>query len=198
MIFMQKQNKTIFYNLKQTKKMKKSIMLFVAIFMMAGFTTTLMAQTNTENTTAGAKIVSALTITETAALHFGTMAIPTGAVDLVLTTGTVRNPSVPANITLLPQAPVAANAGYNVAGSASATYAIQLPPDNTVTITEGSNPMHVDGFVAKTASAGVDGLTGTLNGSGTDTFVVGATLKLANAQPFGTYVGTFNVTVNYN
>ncbi|MCX6268444.1 MAG: DUF4402 domain-containing protein, partial [Bacteroidetes bacterium] len=152
-----------------------------------------------EATDAGAKIVKAIAITETAALHFGTMAIPTGAVDLVLTTGTARNPSVPANITLLAQAPVATNAAYTVTGSNDATYAIQLPSNGTVTITEGTTPMAVDNFVARSASAGADGLTGHLGTStGTDTFVIGATLKLANAQPYGVYLGTFNVTVAYN
>lgn len=176
--------------------MKKSIILIAAVIMMAGLSNSLMAQT--VNTSAGAKIVRAITLAQTAALHFGTMAIPTGAVDLLLTTGNVRTPSVPGNITLLAQSPASTNAAYTVTGSIGATYAITLPGDNTVTITEGSTPMHVDGFQAKTTSAGSNGLTGTLNGSGSDSFVIGATLKLANAQPFGVYSGTFDVTVSYN
>ena len=144
-----------------------------------------------------ATVVTALTLSETQALHFGTMSVPTGAVEVSLSTLTYRQASIPANIQLFNLAPVPANAAYTVSGSAGALYAISLPPDNTVTITEGANPMHVDSFIAKTASAGVDGLTGILDGSGNDSFVVGATLKLLNAQPVGTDTGTFDVTINY-
>lgn len=173
------------------------MLLTAAIMIMAGFSTRIFAQ-DSEQTDAGAKIVSALSITEVDDLHFGTMTIPTGAVELELSTSTVRTPDVPANITLLSQAPVAQNAAYTVAGSANATYAITLPADGVVEITSGANSMDVDDFVAKTASAGIDGTTGTLDGSGADSFVVGATLKLANGQAAGVYTGTFNVSVDYN
>ncbi|MEI7660830.1 MAG: DUF4402 domain-containing protein [Bacteroidota bacterium] len=145
-----------------------------------------------------ATILTPITLAETHALDFGLMTVPSGIVNVTLTTGTIRIASIPANIGLLALAPFPATAAYSVSGSASVNYVISLPPDNTVTITQGSNPMHVDGFIAKTASAGVDGITGTLDGSGNDNFVVGATLKLANGQPIGTYTGTFDVTVSYN
>jgi hypothetical protein len=163
--------------------------------LIAGITLTVNAQ-NTATTDAGAKIVTALTLTKTTDLHFGTMAIPTGAVNLVLATNGSRTASVPANITLLSQAPLATNAAYTVAGTAASTYAITLP--TTVTITSGTNNMTVASFVAKPASTGVNGVNGTLDGSGADSFVVGATLQLSNAQAAGVYTGTFNVSVNYN
>ena len=180
--------------------MKTTLKIFAAIVMIAGFSTTLMAQSNTKNTAAGAKIVKALTLTQTSALHFGTMTIPTAAEDLELTTGTVRIPSAPANITLLTQIPIPANAAYTVAGSAAGAYTISLPANDIVKITNGTPAvdMYVNSFTAKTLSAGIDGFTGLLDINGADSFVVGATLKLANAQPFGVYAGTFDVTVNYN
>ena len=144
-----------------------------------------------------AEICVGLTLTETHALDFGTMSVPSGAVNVQLTTSTNRIPSIPANIQLFLIAPFPANAAYTVLGYPGAAYTISLPPDNLVTITEGTTPMHVDGFMAKTASAGVDGLTGTLDGSGNDSFVVGGTLKLISGQPIGLYTGTFDVTVNY-
>ncbi len=145
-----------------------------------------------------AEICMGLTLTETHALDFGTMSVPTGAVNVQLSTSANRIASIPANIQLFSIAPFPANAAYTVVGYPGAAYAISLPPDNVVTITEGTTPMHVDGFIAKTASAGVDGLTGTLDGSGNDSFVVGGTLKLITGQPIGIYSGTFDVTVNYN
>ena len=86
------------------------------------------------------------------------------------------------------------------AGSAAGAYTISLPANDIVKITNGTPAvdMYVNSFTAKTLSAGIDGFTGLLDINGADSFVVGATLKLANAQPFGVYAGTFDVTVNYN
>jgi len=176
--------------------MKKTSIIIVAIVMMAGLSTRVMAQ-NTATANAGAKIVQAISIVKNADLHFGTMSIPTGAVNVLLSTGNVRTASVPANITLLAQAPTTTNAAYTVTGSVAATYAITLPLNGVVTISSGANSMPVDDFVALTASTS-GATTGSLGAGGSDTFVVGATLKLANAQPAGVYTGTYDVSVAYN
>ena len=58
--------------------------------------------------------------------------------------------------------------------------------------------MIVNTFKALVASGtGSDGLAGILT-SGSDTFVVGATLKVTNAQAIGAYSGSFDVLVTYN
>lgn len=177
--------------------MKRIISSFAAIILLAGLNLNLMAQ-NTENTAVAANIVTAISLTEVSSLHFGTMTIPTGDVSVVLSTATVRTATVPANITLLAQAPVAQNAAYTVAGTANATYTITLPANGTVTINDGGvNNMDVNDFVAESASDGA-GTTGTLDGLGADSFVIGATLELTNGQAPGLYSGTFDVTVNYN
>ena len=180
--------------------MKTTLRIFAAIVMIAGFSSNLMAQVGTSSpTAAGAKIVQALTLTEASPLHFGTMAIPTGATNVSVSTTNVRTASVPGNITLLAQIPVNTTASYNVTGSAAATYAITLPGSTIISNGTPANNMTVNGFLARTASAGVDGLTGTLNiTTGLDSFTVGATLGLANAQPAGVYAGTFSVTIAYN
>jgi len=177
----------------------KTVKLFLTCAFLFFATLTSVAQSgNTASSEAGAKIVKALTLTKTASLHFGTMSIPTGPVNIVLTTNNVRSSTTPQNITLLDQAPVAETAAYTVAGSDDATYSISLPANGVVIISNGSNRMNVDDFSARTASAGVDGLTGHLNSSGSDSFTVGATLKLENAQAYGTYSGSFDITVIYN
>ncbi len=52
--------------------MKKTIFKLLAIIIIAGFSANAMAQTSaTENTTAGAVLITAMGITETAPLHFG-------------------------------------------------------------------------------------------------------------------------------
>jgi len=174
--------------------MKKSLILFAVVVIMTSFSTKLMAQA-TENTAAAAKIVTPLSITETASLHFGTMAILAGSPGTcVLLTQGARTQTGGVNLSV--QAPTASNAGYNVSGATSTTYAITLP--STITVSAGPANMTISSLLARTASAGANGLTGTLSTSGTDNFTVGGTLNVAAGQVTGTYTGTFDVTVAYN
>ena len=173
--------------------MKKTF-LILAVIVLAGFTSNVMAQSvgTAAPTAAGAKIVTALTLTQISPLHFGTMTIPSTAATVQVDPLGVRS-LVSGTIILLAQTPVATNAAYSVAGSAASTYAITLP--SSITISNGipANDMTVNGFTStKTLNVG------TLDGAGHDTFGVGATLNLANAQPAGVYAGTFNVTIAYN
>jgi len=173
--------------------MKKLFMLFAVIALIAGLSTSVIAQTNSN---AGAKIVQALVLTNSWPLHFGTMTIPTTAATVLVDAAGNRTLGS-GTITLLPQAPTAQSSMFHVVGSIAATYAITLPADATVTITSGTDIMHIDGFVAKSASTSST-VGGTLDASGFDDFTVGATLKLIINQPAGVYAGTFPVTVTYN
>jgi hypothetical protein len=174
--------------------MKKGLLLLAAVIMTAGYSTGLMAQA-TENTAAAAKIVTPLSITETSSLHFGTMAVLAGTPGTcVLSTQGARTQSGGVNLSV--QAPSASNAAYNVAGAVNTTYAITLP--STINVTSGASSMTISSLLARTASAGTDGLTGTLSASGTDDFTVGGTLNVSAGQVTGVYTGTFDVTVAYN
>jgi hypothetical protein len=174
--------------------MKKVLILFVAVSMIAGYSTKVMAQA-TENTAAAAKIVTPLSITETSSLHFGTMAVLAGTPGTcVLSTQGARTQTGGVNLSI--QAPSASNAAYNVAGAVNTTYAITLPA--TITVTSGAESMTINSILARTVSAGVDGLTGTLSASGSDSFTVGGTLNVSAGQVTGVYNGTFDVTVAYN
>jgi len=174
--------------------MKKTILLIAVIAMMTGFTSRIFAQATVIGTTAGAVLVTPITLNETAPLHFGTMSVLAtlaGTCDLS-TTGT-RTATGGVNLSAL--APAATNAAYTVGGNPSATYAITLPA--TITVTSGTDNMTITP-TARTVSAGVDGLTGTLDGGGADSFTIGGSLAVPAAQPTGTYAGTFDVTVAYN
>ena len=170
----------------------------MAIFMVAGTTSTVMAQkTATATSPAGAKIVAVLTIANDQKLDFGTMSIPNADVQVTLTTSTIRNPDKPLNIALMSD-PVL-NAHYNVTGANGYLYNITFPTVGTTTIASGSNSMHIDAFTAKPKSRGTDVSQGTLDATtGKDDFVVGATLKLLSGQPAGIYTGSFDVVVAYN
>ena len=179
--------------------MKTRLNILVTIVTMACFSSLTLAQVrNTVSTSVGATIVKALSLSQNTPLHFGSMSIPTAPVSVILSTSNGRVATSPSNITLLAQSPVSENATYTVSGSDAATYAITLPANGVVSITNGTEHLDIVDFVAHTVSSGVDGNTGLLSASGTDSFTVGATIKLGNAQPYGSYTGTFGITVNYN
>ncbi|MCK4818108.1 DUF4402 domain-containing protein, partial [bacterium] len=84
-------------------------------------------------------------------------------------------------------------ATFNVTGAANALYDIVLPTVGTPIIisTGGGDTMDVDSFV------GSLGASGTLDGTGAESFNVGATLYVNGNLPAGAYSGTYTVTVTY-
>lgn len=174
----------------QTKKTIRLVALASGLAMVG-----LSAHGATASASASATIVSPIAITKTTDLAFGKLAV--GAVggnvaistaDVVTISGAGTTVSQPAGNTGNPVAAV-----FGITGEAGMTYAITLPADGTVTISDGaSHTMAVNSFVSN------PGATGTLSGGGTDTLKVGATLVVGNNQVPGTYTGTFNVTVAYN
>jgi hypothetical protein len=169
--------------------MKKTIKLGAVIVMMTGLSNSINAQTVT--TSVGAKIVEAITLTETSPMHFGTMTSPTSAATVILDAAGARTST--GTITLLAQAPVATAAGYSVTGTPDATYSITLPASTTISNGIPANNMTVNAFTCSYPA-----LVGTISAFSSDIFNVGAKLNLANAQASGTYSGTFDVTVAYN
>lgn len=176
--------------------MKKLIIVISAIIIVAGTTTTVKAQPNKATANVLANIVSAISLSKTQELNFGTMTSPTSDVDVTLTTSN----SISADAAKILNFPNSYNnASFKVIGEKSYTYTITLPANNTVTITKSSqNPMKVENFLALPASASGTGLNGTLNAMGEDSFYVGATLQVLAGQPIGAYTGTFDVLVAYN
>lgn len=188
----------IFSNKTQTYIMKKLIFMFLAIIMVAGLTSTIKAQTQYQakaTTTAGAEIVAAISISSSTPLNFGKMSSPSSAADVILSTARVLTTTNSSAISLFPT--TATNALYSVSGTTGYNYSIIFPGNDLVKIESGSNSMYVNDFKALPTSKGSEGITGTLI-SGSDTFVVGATLKIKSGQATGAYTGNFDVIVSYN
>ena len=176
--------------------MKKSIILFAAIAMTAIFTNQTMAQATVTGTTAGAKILVPITLTETGVLHFGTMYKGTGGTCVLATDGTR---SFTGGVTAAAVAPFLSNATYDVTGAVNTTYAITLPASVTVTETVGLvATMTINAMTVLPFNTGANAVTGTLSGTGLDNLTVGGTLTVAGTQATGIYAGTFDVTVAYN
>lgn len=145
------------------------------------------AQAATTSSNANAQILTALTLTNTVPLEFGQIAASASAGTVSVSTASVRTST--GGVTLAGLTPATA-ASFDVLGDAASTYAITLP--TSTTIDSGANSMTVDTYVSSPNG------TGTLDGGGADTILVGARLSVGANQAAGSYTGTFDVTVQYN
>lgn len=135
-----------------------------------------------------ATIVQPIAISTGANLEFGKVAAGTGASVVRISTAGARS-LVSGDATLVSGGTVQA-ASFNVTGEPSQGYDITLPV--SITVASGADNMTVDTFVDSASGSS------TLDGTGNDTFTVGADLTVGAGQNPGSYTGTFNVTVNYN
>ena len=138
----------------------------------------------------GGSAVQAQTISNNGGLSFGAFVAGTGGT-IAVTTSSARSQT--GGVMLLPQGGTASAAQFSVTGIAGTHYAITLPANDTVVLSDGNNhSMALNRFVS------YSGATGMLSGGDTKILSVGATLTVSPAQPPGSYSGSFAVTVNYN
>jgi hypothetical protein len=182
--------------------MKKIILSFLAIVMVVSFSNKAMAQTlDTETTDAGAVLITAMGLVETAPLHFGSNVLTTTAGGTVLLPSNSTTREYTGGVATSPANPVATNAAYTVTGTGLETYAVVLPETTTVTHTSvatGVYTMDITLMTARFNGAGADAVTSALTAGGTDSFTLGGTLTVGENQVGGIYAGTFNVTIDYN
>lgn len=180
--------------------MKKLSLL--ALLAVASFANKANAQTSANtNTTAGAVLITAMTLTQTAPLHFGSNVLTTSAGGTVVLPSNSTARTYTGGVATSPATPTATNAAYNVTGTALETYALTLPATTTVTHTSvgaGIVTMDITDMKARFNGAGADAVTSTLSTSGTDSFTLGGTLTVKANQVGGIYAGTFNVSIDYN
>jgi hypothetical protein len=174
--------------------MKFSKKLFVALFALAGYSVTVNAQ-STATATATATVVTPIAITKTSDMSFGNLSVQaaTGGTVVLPASGSRSSTS---GVTLPATAGTVTPAAFDVTGTAAYTYAITLPSSVTLNHSAGAGTgtMVASSFVSNQTSN-----IGTLNGSGSQSFSVGATLTVGAGQAAGVYLsGNFNVTVNYN
>lgn len=169
--------------------MKKITLL--AILAIAAFSNKVNAQA-TATATATATIVTPIAISKSVDMNFGNIATNTSDGTVMLppagdriVTGGVTLPAINGTVNA---------AKFTVTGEGAYTYALTLPKDDTIVITNASasgKDMKISAFTSDSKGKLV---------SGTETFNVGATLNLNASQPAGVYTNAtgFNVTVNYN
>lgn len=81
-------------------------------------------------------------------------------------------------------------AQFSATGDEGTTYAITLPADGTVFLSNGISNMPVNRFTSSPSAEGTF--------LGTQVISVGATLEVAAEQAAGSYSGSFTVIVDYN
>jgi hypothetical protein len=164
---------------------KKLFLIAGAVITSAGiYSASVMAADGTGTSTA--RVVQALTITPGAALAFGD--IVSGAPGSVAITpaGGVTDTGVTSTGTQ--------TAGvFTVNGANDAQYSILLDGSTTIQDPVSLDTMTVGSLNHSKAPADF----GTLSATGSDSLTVGGTLTLTGGETNGSYIGTYNVTVNY-
>ncbi len=141
--------------------------------------------------TATATVATAIGIAKTVDMSFGSISAGGTTGTVILATDGSR--TVTGGTSVLSGSPGAA-ASFDVTGEGTNTYSITLP-SAAVPLTGPGPNMDATAFVSLPTP------TGTLNGSGAQTLLIGATLAVDTAgnQTAGVYTSaTFTVTVNYN
>ena len=185
--------------------MKKSILIFLAIVMVVGFSNKVMAQVSntkaTETTAAGAVLITAMGLVETAPMHFGSNVLTDALGGTVVLPSNSTTRTYTGGVAASAATPVATNAAYTVTGTGLETYAVTLPATTTVThttVASGVYTMDITLMTARFNGAGSDAITSALAADGTDSFTLGGTLTVQANQVGGIYAGTFDVTIDYN
>jgi Mat/Ecp fimbriae major subunit len=142
------------------------------------------AQAATASATASANILTQVTVTKTADLDFGTIAIGTSGG--TVTVGNTDNRTCGAGLVC---SAAVTSAKFDIAGAASQLVGISIDPSVTLNRTGGGASM--------SATLSTSASTATLSGTGTSNFAAGGVLTVSGTQQAGAYAGTFNVTVNY-
>ena len=138
----------------------------------------------TATATAKARILKQITVTNTSDLDFGTIVAGAAASTVAVSTGAVRT----------------CGAGLTCTGTVtSANFDISATNNTVVTVT-GDNSVTLANGTGGTMSAALTRSATTLtmaNAAIGGSFQVGGTLSLAANQADGAYIGTFNVSVDY-
>lgn len=146
----------------------------------------------TESATARAEIVQALTVTNTADLDFGSIALSGVAGTVVVdSTGALASCT---NVTCYS---TTSAASFDVTGSFNKSLTVSLPAGLT-TLGNGTDTLELSNYTTSAAAVvGETYYTIVLDGTGAATFTVGGTLSLDGTESEGIYTGTFDVAVDY-
>lgn len=174
--------------------MKTTLKIFTLTAILFGFATISYAQSSaTDAASAGARVLTAITLTKNVDLEFGNIVSGAGTVVIAPEAGVTRTGTQALiAVSTTDRTPTAAK--FTVTGETGFKYSI-AKPEGTIEITKGDDKMTVGTWTLSSghsAEHNVISTTATAN-----EFYVGATLTATAGQASGVYSGTFNVTVTY-
>lgn len=203
--------------------MKKAILIIGAIVMMAGFSTTGMAQgtSATASNTAEAVLLVPMTLTPTGKLQFGTINVLSGAGGTCILGTGATNPCTYSGIAVSPYKIQPSCATYTVTGTYDMAYGLSITGNalGTILLTNSLGSIGTGGIATGSSINGtttmqigtlkvlfgnggsemnVASSSSYLSSTGTDSFRIGGTLTVGPAQASGNYSGTYNASVDYN
>lgn len=164
-----------------------TLLLLLSVFVLGYTINDSKAASATANATAD--LIVPFEITKTADLRFGTISPGNTTGKVSISASGVRTST---GGVILSAVDAGGAASFTVTGESTSTYAITLPVNWTVKMTNGSgDELTVNDFVSNPSGTGV--LTG-----GTQTLTVGGSIDVYPSHATGSYTGTFQVSVNYN
>lgn len=171
-------------------------MIFAAIVMMAGFSTSVMAQdvTSTKPNAAQGSILGAIALTTVNPLSFGNI-IPDAAAVGTVTMDNAEGRTFTV-VTLVDGTITPTSASYTVTGTGDASYSIVIPTAS-FDILNTTTGVATDKMAVTAMTCSKSDLLSTFSHTGTDGFKVGGTLNVGIAQTPGKYTANFDVTVAY-
>ena len=173
--------------------MKKILQISIFIFIFIGISEFRVQAQATVTTQVFAEVISAITATETSQLNFGRFTPETDGGEVLLSPQGSRS----SYGTVILVSGTHNPASFYITGENDYTYSITLPSTPVIiTNVNNSKTMHVTNW-SSIPPAGIG--AGTLHG-GSQTVNIGATLQVGtiNDNPTGTYMGTYNVSFDYN
>ncbi len=182
--------------------MKNTSLSLAFMLMLSAISSHLIAQTAaTKTSEAGAALVVAMSLYETAPMHFGTSSLVSNTGGTIVLPSNSATLSYSGGVAVSTATPAASNDAYHVTGTALESYALTLPGSITLThvgASTGVNIMEVTNLTARFSGTNADAVTSYLSAPGADSFTLGGTLHVEANQIAGVYAGTFTVTVDYN
>jgi hypothetical protein len=143
----------------------------------------------TINANATATVIDPLGVTEVNGMSFGDISATATAGTVVLDLGDGRTFTGGVDLA----GGTVTSGDYTLTGEPNKAYVITFPA--SATITSGTDTMTVNTFTTSKGSTAP--ITGTLDGTGNDSFIIGGTLIVGGNQPAGTYSGSYVLTVEY-
>lgn len=171
--------------------MKKLASIIAVVFAVVLSTSVFAQNTSTVAATSTAKVISKIEIAQVTPLNFGSIAQT--AQGGTVTLSAASDVATYSNSSTVVGLSSESRGRFNVSGEANAVYSIVLPGTATLTKVSSTETMTISSFVTGNSLT-----ASTLDGTGNDSFYVGAVLTVGELQAVGTYNGTYNVTVNYN